>query len=359
MTVVVDEVDSKMSRLMEDYHPLNATIEVTERCNAKCPFCYLAGDVPEDLDTETMLRVIDKLDQAGIIYLGITGGEPFLRNDILALLSHVVKKNFFKTSILTNGTVLTDDHIRFLVEYRNYFSFVRFSVFSHINKVHDEFCGIEGALEKTVENGKRLLAGGINVNLMVNVVESNINSFDETRRHFASLGFNMAVGMTKLICSQNAHQCLEPLTTRSFFERIFNKSEPEVMRRMAREFMANKGKKNDAPHMCSGIVSGITVTCRGDILPCVSFRNLKIGNILSADSLTEELRSNDSYRTLRSIKHTDIEGCRECEFAAACEICLGMVHSLYGSFTHIPEQFCNYAKALSIYGKEHATGNHE
>ncbi len=84
---------------------------VTDRCNLRCFYC-----MPEEgisfvdksslLSFEEMLRLMRLLHQMGVKKVRITGGEPFLRKDLMQFLRQLSIIGFEKISITTNGTLL-------------------------------------------------------------------------------------------------------------------------------------------------------------------------------------------------------------------------------------------------------------
>ena len=62
--------------------PYFAHLALTHVCNLHCSFCHIPEYKVQELDTDGMKRVVDKLDQMGIAYLSISGGgEPLIRKD--------------------------------------------------------------------------------------------------------------------------------------------------------------------------------------------------------------------------------------------------------------------------------------
>lgn len=78
---------------------LNGTVIVTYRCNARCNMCsrYKAPSRPED---EISLETIRKLPR--MYFTNITGGEPFLREDLKEIVRELYKKSD-RIVISTNG----------------------------------------------------------------------------------------------------------------------------------------------------------------------------------------------------------------------------------------------------------------
>lgn len=78
---------------------LNGTVIVTYRCNARCTMCnrYKCPSKPEE---ELTLNTIKKLPE--MYFTNITGGEPFIREDLPEIVRELYKKSD-RIVISTNG----------------------------------------------------------------------------------------------------------------------------------------------------------------------------------------------------------------------------------------------------------------
>ncbi|MFA5162494.1 MAG: radical SAM protein [Elusimicrobiales bacterium] len=90
--------------------PLRALIELTYRCNFRCRHCYVpdgwkAAYRRREMTTAQVSALMDSLRAAGCLVLGFTGGEPFLRHDIFAILRRAVKLGF-QVVVNTNGSLI-------------------------------------------------------------------------------------------------------------------------------------------------------------------------------------------------------------------------------------------------------------
>jgi len=96
-------------------------LAVTDKCNLRCFYCMPEEGLnwlsrSELMSYEEMLRICTLLVNMGIQKLRITGGEPFVRKDIMELLTALSKINgLHELSITTNG-VLTAPYVRQLKE---------------------------------------------------------------------------------------------------------------------------------------------------------------------------------------------------------------------------------------------------
>lgn len=93
--------------------PLIAHLEVTDRCNTNCPYCYnpsrdanIVSD--ETLDTEQWKDIIFELAYNGIFQITFGGGEPLVRNDLFELAKYA-KEMSLTTGLTTNGILVREE----------------------------------------------------------------------------------------------------------------------------------------------------------------------------------------------------------------------------------------------------------
>lgn len=67
--------------------PYSAYLAVTGECPYRCPHCSYARRRPGSVSREKLLAVVAEIKALGTATLGLTGGEPLLRDDLEALLA--------------------------------------------------------------------------------------------------------------------------------------------------------------------------------------------------------------------------------------------------------------------------------
>jgi mycofactocin radical SAM maturase len=89
--------------------PVNVTWEITLKCNLHCVHCLSDAGISSDneLTTQECRGLVDQLAALKVFQVNIGGGEPFLREDFLDLLSYSHQKGLI-TCVSTNGILIDD-----------------------------------------------------------------------------------------------------------------------------------------------------------------------------------------------------------------------------------------------------------
>ena len=150
-----------------------------------------------ELSTDQLCSALEKFSKSGIIHLHITGGEPFLRSDILDVLSYAIEQSFFYCTLFTNGILLTEKHLDFLIRNRDFFSKIQMSIFSHIAAKNDAYFGVPGALEAIIKNALVLKENGLRLSFAMNILDFNIDEMEKTHKFFENHGFPLSLVILK------------------------------------------------------------------------------------------------------------------------------------------------------------------
>ena len=99
--------------------PLSGTFELTARCNLRCRMCYIHreendGEIKTDeFSSEEWLNIAKEAQQCGMLFLLLTGGEPFIRPDFEEIYRRCRELGII-VSINTNGTMLGEKQVELL-----------------------------------------------------------------------------------------------------------------------------------------------------------------------------------------------------------------------------------------------------
>lgn len=160
--------------------PLTASIDLTERCNLHCIHCYIRKEtIPGELNTRQWCAILDKLAEAGVLFLVLTGGEPLVRRDFAAIYLHA-KKCGFIISLYTNGTMVDSTIADLLWKFPP--RRVEITLYGYTPATYSRVTGSPDG-HRRARNGIRLLRGaGITVLIKAMLLRANIAEFNAMRR---------------------------------------------------------------------------------------------------------------------------------------------------------------------------------
>ena len=98
--------------------PLWLLAEVTYRCPLHCVFCYNPVDYAKqhkELTTDEWLSVLNQGREMGAAQLGLSGGEPLLRDDLEVIVQEGRKLGYY-INLITSGIGLSETRIKRLKE---------------------------------------------------------------------------------------------------------------------------------------------------------------------------------------------------------------------------------------------------
>lgn len=131
--------------------PKGIGIDITNNCCLRCVMCstWRRKSINE-LTLEELTDIIDQLKQQGFTSLSLSGGEVFLRHDLLEIIKYANKLDF-QITLHTNGYLVNEEMATKLVE--NGVSSISVSL-DGLNEKYDEIRGVRGAYEKVYNSIK-------------------------------------------------------------------------------------------------------------------------------------------------------------------------------------------------------------
>ncbi len=103
-------------------------LEVTNRCNMQCRFCFADAYPEEDAGTEQVKEWIKDIAERGLTFLQLSGGEPTLRDDLPELVAYAKENGIEYVQLNSNAVRLAEDepYVRALGEAGLSFVFMQF-----------------------------------------------------------------------------------------------------------------------------------------------------------------------------------------------------------------------------------------
>lgn len=309
--------------------PIHLTCFLTRRCNARCQFCFYLSDnnIAGDRSTELSLEEIEKVSSSmgDLLWLAFSGGEIFLRDDIVEITKLFYEKNRPAIILFPTNGLLTDvikERITAILEYCKRSTIVVKLSLDGPESVHDAIRGREGSFQKTMDTYNalcELLDIYPNFELGINTVFCAVNQdhmdavielagrLDKIKTHTVSL-IRGAVSDSsfKDIQIDKYHQTIERLASNlrtrvssmyRFKGAKLKAAQDIVQRRIIHKTIAEN--KQQVP--CYAGRLNLVLTESGDVYPCESF-DMKMGNVRdSGYDMNNILKSNEARDIIGSI----------------------------------------------------------
>ena len=207
---------AQVSRFLEDGSgraerlPRGVVYEATMRCNLHCDFCYVGdllnieGQWREELTIEALRRAFPEQDG---LQVNLTGGEIFMRKDILSVLALFEEKGYKAGCLTTNGTIITDERAEALAELalKGFLKHISVSI-DGPKELHDTARGQAGTFVRTTEGLGRLQAAArrkgapLRISINTTVAHESLETLDQMVDVAEDLGIE-AIGLNHLMYS--------------------------------------------------------------------------------------------------------------------------------------------------------------
>ncbi|MBA3005882.1 MAG: radical SAM protein [Proteobacteria bacterium] len=170
---------------------MEACLIVTYRCNAKCYMCN-TWQHPSKKEDEYGPELVDKLPE-GLDFINITGGEPFLRQDIEEIVEKALTKT--KRLVISSNGYFTDRVIKLFERFGNRVG-IRISI-EGLPAANDELRGIKDGFDHGLRTLTTLQGMGISdIGFGMTVSDRNADDMIELYRLANAMGLEFATATT-------------------------------------------------------------------------------------------------------------------------------------------------------------------
>jgi radical SAM protein with 4Fe4S-binding SPASM domain len=310
--------------------PLSGHFELTYKCNFNCIHCYNVKGKYDELSFIEIENILTDLSRAGTLFLTFSGGEIFVRQDWLNILS-CAKDLGFLITVLSNGSLIERNMINDLK--RLNLSNLQVS-FLAVNK--EKFSTITGSnsFERVKTNIRLLRDSDINVSIGVTGMECNFEDIDEIRSFGESNDVSVKIGY--FIVPKNNGD-LSPLKYRL--------SSSKLRQLLEKSDNGNSLEKTISlfgDHICSAGLNQYLITPEGEVHPCIQIP-MRCGSLREA-SFQHIWQTSTELAFIRSMKVEDLKVCSSCAMYNFCDRCIGVAYLETGNILDVSPYNCAIAK---------------
>ena len=330
--------------------PFTAGFELTAKCNLNCIHCYAKpGRGHKDMSTEEFKAIYDKLVGYGLIDAYFTGGEILTRPDFSELYVHAKKKGVL-LSLLTNITLLTDEHISLFKEYP--VEVISTTMYGYTEEAYERVTGVKGSYKMFMRALELLQKNNIKYELKYVAMEQNYDDVYKMREFGKQLGVPMVIILDVHPMSDG---CTEPMNYRlspqeSFEFDIKDEGRRRFWQDVAKELVSGEIKSRPQKvverfekgylYPCSIAHQHVFITSDYKMQGCVraSYRQYDLRNG------TFEEGWDYLQREFLDKKSTPEYKCNSCQYIRYCEHCVANFMLAYGDEEKVDPFFCDVAK---------------
>lgn len=335
---------------------VSGNFELTSRCNFNCKMCYVHSIenqnalIEKELTTDQWLGIASDARDAGMLFLLLTGGEPFLRKDFTKIYKELIKMGIM-VSINTNASLYHEEIRDTFSEYPP--ARINVSLYGGSEKTYQSLCG-NASFETVVKNLKSMKEDELSVRLNVTLTPYNIHDMEaidriskELELHAktttymyppvrldGSVGFNQA-----RFDAEQAGKLMAAWDYLRETEEQFRARAEKFGKVSQRNVNAELNSVKPEGVTCRAGRSSFWLTWEGNMLPCGMMeaepvRPLEIG-FLPAWKKVREL-TKEMYLP---------KECTVCEMRNICTVCVASSKAETGVYGKRPDYICKMTEA--------------
>jgi radical SAM protein with 4Fe4S-binding SPASM domain len=286
---------------------LKCNIEVLSKCSFNCPHCYIENkNNGAFISFNKLQEIIIEIVEMGCKVLELTGGDVFLRNDIIDICKFAKDNGIKEIYVLTNGYHLDAKLIGELADLNVK---VSLTFYGMSNQTYSKFTKHPNSFDIVIENAKDMVAKGIEINLNYALMS---HTYDEVEQfvEFAESINGKHYSIAGVWPSGEAKEKINELKVPIEKWKKINEYTKEQDQLYASEF----------PKVYSCIPTHLTIHSSGDVSFCLLIdRNLNIFGNIHRNTLREIFQGDLFSNWFETVFiSNNIEKCRKCEYKYLC-----------------------------------------
>lgn len=337
--------------------------EITRSCNLSCLHCRASseyGPYEGEFNTERCIELIDDIAVFSNPVIILTGGEPYLREDIFEIAAYGDRKGL-RMVLATNGTLVTDEIAEKTRE--SGIKRISISIDGSIPEKHDTFRGVPGAFEGSMAGIEAFKRAGVEFQINTTITRLNLDQIEDIMNLSIELGaaahhifLLVPTGRAKDMAEQEISREDYEKTLHWFYEKDLTCSiqlkatcAPQYYRIFHERKKEQKtGMKDEASPLhtmtrgCMGGSSFCFISHTGQVQPC-GFLEIDCGQ-LNKKNFKDIWENSPVFRDLRDLSKYKGK-CGRCEFIKVCGGCRARAYEMTEDYL-AEEPFCIYEPGM-------------
>lgn len=334
--------------------PIIGSMELLPLCNMNCGMCYVRLSREEvrrigRLRTaEEWLYLARQMEQAGVLFLLLTGGEPLMFPDFKKIYRELLQMGMILT-INTNATLIDKEWAEFFGKYKP--RRINITLYGADEDSYDTLCHYPGGFEKTIRAVRLLREQNVDVKISCSITKVNCSSLEKmfdvgkqldvpvhidpymmpgTRER--SRPYKQQIRVLPEKAAQASLKALKIQLPEEFYRQYIIQSIEKV---------ENSGDSRDDGHIsCLAGNCSFTINWQGEMRPCVMMTEPSVPVFETGFKRAwEEICSQTRKICISPL-------CTQCSLRPLCKICAAGAILETGTYDGVPDYLCRYSKEL-------------
>jgi len=300
-------------------------LEITNKCFLKCLHCApRSGNAyTNELTPDEIVKVISSAKILGLKSLFITGGEPFLRTDVIWDVLQEAGNNVLKI-IFTNGTTINENMLAKLLIYAAT-TRLEMSIYSAEESIHHRITGSSESLQKMIRTTQVLLENKVDVRWSFVLTGLNFDQIDGVLKLASTVGVKR-IGVSRIVPSGRAFDNWGDLSLNisqvaQFLDRLEQVACHYDTSVVVGKTLSYKVIEPDGDcYICNAGISRLFIQADGNTMPCPAFKDLSLyrGISIRDESLQDAWFNSGSFVKLRNRVVDKKTLCGRCKYFNNC-----------------------------------------
>lgn len=355
------------TKAAQNHIPISGTFELLPVCNLDCKMCYVKKSMSDVKqlgglrNADEWISLAKKAVDAGMLFLLLTGGEPFLYPELERLYTSLHQMGL-AIDINSNGTLINESQIKWLKQRLP--RHIKISLYGASENSYHELCGDGKAYQKVIRTFELLKSAGITVYSSITVTPGNYSELDDMLKLCDD--FKIPVKATAYmfppwrstkthihenyrLSTEDAAKATFKIAKRENAKDIFQSKIAEYSTDEYQNYLNEPHTCDQCGHMdCRGGKCTFWITWQGSMVPCAM---MDFGNYPVIGNYDFNTAWKNTFHLAEKIK-TPAE-CSNCLVKKACYSCAASAFCETGMTTKKPEYACQMtAHYLQLMKKE-------
>ena len=333
--------------------PANGSIELLPLCNMNCDMCYVRLS-REEMERQGRLRTADEwleigrqMKEAGVLFLLLTGGEPFLYPDFRRLYLGLREMGMILT-INTNGTLIDEELAELFGKHKP--RRVNITLYGTDEETYADLCHYPGGFEKTLQGIRLLRKYGVDVKVGGSLARANKDDLDKLLDVQKELDIPVRVDTYMMPATRerelpyNMQSRLDPEeAAQARIHALKREMGPELFPQYVQQsvYKADHPEPAEARpgHIsCMAGQCSFTINWQGEMRPCVILSEPAVSVFEVGFEAAWKYIVEETDKILLNAK------CSTCHMRHLCRTCAASALLETGSYDGVPDYMCRYAE---------------